>query len=146
MLQVSKKMQGALVKSAGVGTMSELPDSKDPDLRRVLNQAVSQFLAEKGANYHTFQKISGTKTPVEITGLSMNGPNATPLTEADHLNGIDRKIAYSFRAKGYRMFESGKGWSEWKPGMPVLFRGLSLQRKDGKWEILHGPAKYYASR
>lgn len=144
-IALSRQLQNHIVESAGLGKMSTVPAPSDADHRRALDAILSQFLTISGDNYRTLQRLGNTSTPIEITGLSLNGPHPSALSDADRLNGIDSRVIYSFSAKGHRTYTSGGGWSEWKPSKPALMSGLTLERKNGRWVTIHSPITYFSN-
>jgi hypothetical protein len=143
---LSGSLHATIVKASGLGEISKKPTTSDSGMMRALDDKLSEFLSVKGENYHTFSIHGGTKVPVEISGLSLNGPHPQLLTHADRLNQIDARVLFTFKASGHRSYRSATGWTEWKQGKPILMSGITLERVNGQWKVTHSPSQYYSAR
>lgn len=110
-----------------------------------LGRSLQGMLTANGENHYTYLTIGNVKKPIEITGLSLDNPAPLPVNDADRLNGIDLRILFYIKAKAHRTFETGSGWSEWKPGKPALMSAITLEKKRGAWKVAGDSSKYYAA-
>lgn len=123
--------------------ISQGSEIENKEAREALETHISTIVLFKEGSAFT-QKIVGDKTiPYEMKGFEYVGPRELPLTRADKENGIDRKLLFSIRISTWRSYNKASGWSGWKSGRPLGLGGISLQRKDGTWEIVSSPAANY---
>lgn len=117
--------------------------SLEVDARKVLDDHLSRIFLFKNGSVFT-QKIEGDRRiPYELEAFTIVGPRELPLPTPAKRAGIERKIIFSVSVTAWRSYDRASGWTEWKPGRPLHLGGISMQRKDGTWEMLTSPAPYY---
>lgn len=142
---LNEALHRQFVRAAGLGDVSEKPDSREKGFDAELDRITRLIFVTVDGKVFTNQVIGATKKPVQLEGLEFSQPNGSPLTEADRLNGIDRRVSVRIRAKAWRIYEEGN-WSEWKPRTPVLMSGFSLERRSGEWKTASSPFGHYSAR
>lgn len=80
------------------------------------------------------------KQHVEWKGLVVKYITNQPVTDADQLNGVTRRITVSFSCDAHRSFDPKTNrWGEWLNIGHVLFpSGISFEWRDGKWAAKAG--------
>lgn len=142
----SSKLHREIVNRNPIGKLSTTSGASDAGHLKALQGILDEVFLSKGESVFTQRIQAGTKTPYEIRGLEMGGPNGVFLTEADKLNGIDQRMSYHFKAKAWRSYHKVNGWSEWKPGLPLFMTGITLERVNRRWLVKASPKGHYSLR
>lgn len=82
------------------------------------------------------------KTGYHCSGVTISRGHRQAVTEADRLNGIQKKWFFHITSKAYRKAEGSK-WSAWQNGVPPLtsWTAVYLQMKNGTLTVAD-PSNY----
>lgn len=141
---ISGRLHRHVVKAAGLGEISETDEEPEAGHRVMLEEFLQSVFLKKQDAWFTQRKRDSAAIPYQLSGLEVRGPHGNLVTEADKLNGIDRRVTYSFGVDAHRSYDETEGWGEWRNGKPPLLTGVTLARKNGVWVIENSPRKYFS--
>ena len=141
-MQFGKLMEHVNMSKAGEPSYSV---SIDPDQKAARDALMKKMFYQKGGSYFTQSRWGAKPIPYELRDFEMLPPKSLPLSQADQLNGIDKRVSCEIHVRAYRVYDPAtKKWGEWNPENPPELNSITMVRSEGDWKTVKDPTRNYA--